>query len=160
MATILVCDDDKDIVEAISIYLEQEGHQILKAYDGQQALLVLQKNEVDLLIIDVMMPKLDGIRATLKIREEHSLPIIILSAKSEDADKILGLNVGACLLYTSTNQFKMQGQRALASTLVSPVLIKRQFLERIHFFGYVPHSSITVSYTHLSPPLISTWRLS
>ena len=67
MATILVCDDDKDIVEAISIYLEQEGHQILKAYDGQQALLVLQKNEVDLLIIDVMMPKLDGIRATLKI---------------------------------------------------------------------------------------------
>ena len=65
MATILVCDDDKDIVEAISIYLEQEGHQILKAYDGQQALLVLQKNEVDLLIIDVMMPKLDGIRATL-----------------------------------------------------------------------------------------------
>ena len=72
MATILVCDDDKDIVEAISIYLEQEGHQILKAYDGQQALLVLQKNEVDLLIIDVMMPKLDGIRATLKIREEHS----------------------------------------------------------------------------------------
>ena len=73
MATILVCDDDKDIVEAISIYLEQEGHQILKAYDGQQALLVLQKNEVDLLIIDVMMPKLDGIRATLKIREEHSL---------------------------------------------------------------------------------------
>ena len=71
MATILVCDD-KDIVEAISIYLEQEGHQILKAYDGQQALLVLQKNEVDLLIIDVMMPKLDGIRATLKIRETFS----------------------------------------------------------------------------------------
>ena len=68
MATILVCDDDKDIVEAISIYLEQEGHQILKAYDGQQALLVLQKNEVDLLIIDVMMPKLDGIRATLARR--------------------------------------------------------------------------------------------
>ena len=73
MATILVCDDDKDIVEAISIYLEQEGHQILKAYDGQQALLVLQKNEVDLLIIDVMMPKLDGIRATLKIREELTI---------------------------------------------------------------------------------------
>ena len=76
MATILVCDDDKDIVEAISIYLEQEGHQILKAYDGQQALLVLQKNEVDLLIIDVMMPKLDGIRANLKIREEHSRTLL------------------------------------------------------------------------------------
>ena len=94
MAVILVCDDDRDIVEAISIYLEQEGHQIRKAYDGQQALSILEKERVDLLIIDVMMPKLDGIRATLKIREEHSLPII-LSAKSEDADKILGLNVGA-----------------------------------------------------------------
>lgn len=95
MAEILVCDDDKDIVEAIDIYLAQEGHHILKAYDGEQALKVLQDKPVDLLLIDVMMPKLDGIRATIKIREEHALPIIILSAKSEDADKILGLNVGA-----------------------------------------------------------------
>jgi len=95
MATILVCDDDKDIVEAIGIYLEQEGYQFLKAYDGQMALSIMEKEKVDLLIIDIMMPKLDGIRATLKIREEHALPIIILSAKSEDADKILGLNVGA-----------------------------------------------------------------
>ena len=92
---ILVCDDDKEIVEAIEIYLQQEGYQILKAYDGEQALAVLKENEVHLLIIDVMMPKLDGIRATLKIREESSIPIIILSAKSEDSDKILGLNVGA-----------------------------------------------------------------
>ena len=95
MAEILVCDDDKDIVEAIEIYLAQEGHDILKAYDGEQAIRVLQNNPVDLLIIDVMMPKLDGIRATLKIREKNALPIIILSAKSEDTDKILGLNVGA-----------------------------------------------------------------
>lgn len=95
MANILVCDDDKAIVEAIGIYLEQEGHSILKAYDGAEALKCLRENPVDLLIIDVMMPKLDGIRATLKIREENPLPIIILSAKSEDADKILGLNVGA-----------------------------------------------------------------
>lgn len=95
MAEILVCDDDKDIVEAIEIYLTQEGHHILKAYDGEQAIRMLQDNQVDLLIIDVMMPKLDGIRATLKIREKNALPIIILSAKSEDADKILGLNVGA-----------------------------------------------------------------
>ena len=95
MAEILVCDDDKDIVEAIEIYLTQEGHHILKAYDGEQAIRVLKSNPVDLLIIDVMMPKLDGIRATLKIREKNALPIIILSAKSEDADKILGLNVGA-----------------------------------------------------------------
>lgn len=95
MAKILVCDDDKAIVEAISIYLEQEGYEILKAYDGVEAVEKLRSQAVDLLIIDIMMPKLDGIRATLKIREENPLPIIILSAKSEDADKILGLNVGA-----------------------------------------------------------------
>lgn len=95
MFKILVCDDDKEIVEAIEIYLTQEGYQVLKAYDGMEALKVLKEEKVDLLIIDVMMPKLDGIRATLKIREENSLPIIILSAKSEDADKILGLNIGA-----------------------------------------------------------------
>ena len=95
MANILVCDDDKDIVEAISIYLEQEGYTVLKAYDGVEAISALRSQPVDLLIIDIMMPKLDGIRATLKIREENPLPIIILSAKSEDADKILGLNVGA-----------------------------------------------------------------
>lgn len=95
MAKILVCDDDKDIVEAIDIYLTQEGYEVLKAYDGDEAIKVLKRNEVDLLIMDVMMPRLDGIRATLKIRENISLPIIILSAKSEDADKILGLNIGA-----------------------------------------------------------------
>ena len=95
MAKILVCDDDKDIVEAIDIYLTQEGYEVLKAYDGDEAIKVLKRNEVDLLIMDVMMPRLDGIRATLKVRENMSLPIIILSAKSEDADKILGLNIGA-----------------------------------------------------------------
>ena len=95
MAKILVCDDDKDSVEAIDIYLTQEGYEVLKAYDGDEAIKVLKRNEVDLLIMDVMMPRLDGIRATLKIRENMSLPIIILSAKSEDADKILGLNIGA-----------------------------------------------------------------
>ncbi len=95
MQTILVCDDDKEIVEAIEIYLQQEGYAVLKAYDGEEALAVLQEQDVQLLIIDVMMPKLDGIRATLKIRQESSIPIIILSAKTEDMDKILGLNVGA-----------------------------------------------------------------
>lgn len=95
MINILVCDDDKEIVDAIEIYLSQEGYHILKAYDGIQAVQMLQKEDVQLLIIDVMMPKLDGIRATLKIREHSSIPIIILSAKSEDVDKILGLNIGA-----------------------------------------------------------------
>ena len=92
---ILVCDDDREIVEAIEIYLKQENYQIYKAYDGEEALKILKEEEIHLLIIDVMMPKLDGIRATLKIREESSIPIIILSAKSEDTDKILGINVGA-----------------------------------------------------------------
>ena len=95
MSKILVCDDDREIVEAIDIYLTQEGYEVLKAYDGEEAIQTLKKEHVDLLIMDVMMPRLDGIRATLKIREENSLPIIILSAKSEDADKILGLNIGA-----------------------------------------------------------------
>ena len=93
--TILVCDDDKEIVDAIEIYLSQEGYRILKAYDGLQAVDMLEREDVQLLLIDIMMPKLDGLRATLKIREKSSIPIIILSAKSEDADKILGLNIGA-----------------------------------------------------------------
>ena len=77
MQTILVCDDDKEIVEAIEIYLQQEGFHVLKAYDGEEALEILKNNEVHLLIMDVMMPKLDGIRATLKIRENSSIPIIL-----------------------------------------------------------------------------------
>lgn len=93
--TILVCDDDKEIVEAIEIYLMQEGYNVEKAYDGQEALKIVKDKNIDLMIIDVMMPKLDGIRATLQIRKESKIPIIILSAKTEDADKILGLNVGA-----------------------------------------------------------------
>ena len=95
MQNILVCDDDKQIVEAISIYLTGEGYNVLKAYDGFEALKIMEKESLDLLILDVMMPGLDGIRTTLKIRENSSIPIIILSAKSEDQDKILGLNIGA-----------------------------------------------------------------
>ena len=95
MANILVCDDDREIVDAIEIYLSQDGYKTYKAYDGEQALQILDKEDIHLLIMDIMMPKLDGIRATLKIREYSSIPIIILSAKSEDTDKILGLNIGA-----------------------------------------------------------------
>lgn len=95
MQSILVCDDDKEIVEAIDIYLTGEGFEVIKAYDGFEALDILQTNTVNLMIIDVMMPGLDGIRTTLKVRESSSIPIIILSAKSEDTDKILGLNIGA-----------------------------------------------------------------
>lgn len=95
MTNILVCDDDREIVDAIEIYLSQDGYRIFKAYDGEQAIDILAREDIHLLIMDIMMPKLDGIRATLKIREKSSIPIIILSAKSEDADKILGLNIGA-----------------------------------------------------------------
>ncbi len=95
MANILVCDDDREIVDAIEIYLSQDGYRIFKAYDGEQAIETLKKEDIHLLIMDIMMPKLDGIRATLKIREYSSIPIIMLSAKSEDTDKILGLNIGA-----------------------------------------------------------------
>ena len=95
MANILVCDDDREIVDAIEIYLSQDGYKIYKAYDGEQAIQILDKEDIHLLIMDIMMTRLDGIRATLKIREYSSIPIIILSAKSEDTDKILGLNIGA-----------------------------------------------------------------
>lgn len=95
MYNVLVCDDDKEIVEAISIYLSTEGYWVFKAYDGMEALAILKKEEIHLLLIDIMMPRLDGIRATMKLREKSNIPVIILSAKSEDADKILGLNIGA-----------------------------------------------------------------
>ena len=95
MYNILVCDDDREIVEAIEIYLSKEGYNVIKAYDGLEAIEILKKEDVQLLLIDVMIPKLDGLRATLKIREKSGIPIIILSAKSEDSDKVIGLDVGA-----------------------------------------------------------------
>ncbi len=95
MYNILVCDDDKEIVNAIEIYLTKEGYNILKANNGKEALEVLEKNTVHLIILDIMMPKMDGIEALSEIRKDKSLPVIILSAKSEDEDKIKGLNLGA-----------------------------------------------------------------
>ncbi len=92
---ILVCDDEPDIVAAIDIYLRSEGYFVYRAYDGLDALDLLSKYDIHLLIIDVMMPKMNGIQATVKVREERNIPIIILSAKSEDTDKVLGLNMGA-----------------------------------------------------------------
>ncbi|HPD89830.1 MAG TPA: response regulator transcription factor [Bacillota bacterium] len=92
---ILVCDDDREIVNAIEVYLNNEGYEVLKAYDGIEALHILDQEEVHLVLMDIMMPNLDGQRATMKIREEKNIPIIMLSAKSEDYDKITGLNLGA-----------------------------------------------------------------
>ncbi len=95
MQNVLVCDDDKDIVDAIDIYLQQEGIKVFKAYNGIEALEIIENEDIQAAVIDIMMPVMDGIQCTMKIREHSSIPIIILSAKSEDADKILGLNIGA-----------------------------------------------------------------
>ena len=95
MQNVLVCDDDKDIVDAIAIYLEKEGLNVFKAYNGIEALEITEKEDIQVAVIDIMMPVMDGIQCTMKIREHSSIPIIILSAKSEDSDKILGLNIGA-----------------------------------------------------------------
>lgn len=92
---ILVCDDDKEIVRAIGIYLKNEGYRVLEAYDGIEALDILRKEEIHLIIMDIMMPRMDGMQATVRIREEKNIPIIMLSAKSEDYDKIGGLGAGA-----------------------------------------------------------------
>ena len=95
MYNILVVDDDKEIVESIDIFLRNEGYNVYKAYNGLEALDVLVNKDVHLILMDIMMPKLDGIKATIKIREEKNIPIILVSAKSEDTDKIMGLNIGA-----------------------------------------------------------------
>lgn len=92
---ILVCDDDREIVEAITIYLEKERYSVIAAYNGKEALDTLRREQVQLIILDIMMPEMDGIEALLRLREYSSIPVILLSAKSEDADKINGLNVGA-----------------------------------------------------------------
>lgn len=95
MYTILICDDDRDIVSALDIYLTSEDYQTVKAYDGLEALKAVEEQPVDLILMDIMMPGLDGIRATARLRERCNVPIILLTAKSEDADKVLGLNIGA-----------------------------------------------------------------
>lgn len=95
MYTILVCDDERDIVSAIEIYLSAEGYRILKAYTGAEALDILARETVHLVLMDIMMPVLDGISATVKIRQDSNIPVLFLTAKSESSDKILGLNIGA-----------------------------------------------------------------
>ena len=95
MYNILICDDERDIVSALKIYLSGEGYHLYEAYDGREALDVVRQNEIHLILMDIMMPGLDGIAATAKLREESNVPIILLTAKSESSDKVLGLNVGA-----------------------------------------------------------------
>ena len=95
MYNILICDDERDIVSALKIYLSGEGYNLFEAYDGREALEIVRKNDIHLILMDVMMPRLDGIAATARLREESNVPIIMLTAKSESGDKVLGLNIGA-----------------------------------------------------------------
>ena len=95
MANILICDDDIDIVSALKIYLSNEDYKIYTAFTGKQALDCVKEHDIDLVLMDVMMPEMDGIAATAKLREEYNIPVILLTAKSESSDKVLGLNVGA-----------------------------------------------------------------
>ncbi len=92
---ILICDDDRDIVEALRIYLSAEGYRIFPAYTGQEAIDILRRETIHLVLMDIMMPVLDGISATVRLRETHNIPVILLTAKSEDTDKVLGLTIGA-----------------------------------------------------------------
>ncbi len=95
MYNILLCDDEKDIVAALKIYLSAEGYSVFEAYNGKEALDILSREDIQLVMLDIMMPEMDGITATTRIREFSNVPIILLTAKSEDTDKILGLNIGA-----------------------------------------------------------------
>ena len=95
MANILICDDERDIVSALKIYLSSEGYTLYEAYTGREALEIVHKHDIHLILMDIMMPEMDGIAATAKLREEYNIPIILLTAKSEDTDKVLGLNIGA-----------------------------------------------------------------
>jgi len=95
MINILICDDEKDIVSALKIYLSSENYNLLEAHTGQQAIDIVKSHDVQLILMDIMMPELDGIAATVKLREEYNIPIILLTAKSESSDKVLGLNIGA-----------------------------------------------------------------
>ncbi len=95
MHTVLICDDDRDIVSALDIYLTSDGYRTVTVFSGREALEAMEKQDIDLILMDIMMPELDGIRATARLREESNVPIILLTAKSEDSDKILGLNIGA-----------------------------------------------------------------
>ena len=95
MANILICDDERDIVSALKIYLSTEDYTLFEAYTGREALDIVRKHEIHLILMDIMMPEMDGVTATAKLREEYNIPIILLTAKSEDTNKVLGLNVGA-----------------------------------------------------------------
>ena len=132
MYKILVVDDDKEIVKAIEIYLGKENYEIIKAYDGEQALKEIKKNEIQLIILDVMMPKKDGIETLEEIRRDKNIPVIMLSAKSEDIDKINGLNIGADDYVTKP--FNPIELIARVNALIKKIHKVRKFNKKIRFW--------------------------
>lgn len=148
MNTILICDDDKDIVSALDIYLTSEGYATVKAYDGQECLRLAEREPVDLILLDVMMPGLDGIRTTAKLRESCNVPIILLTAKSEDSDKILGLNIGADDYITKPFNILELKARVRALLRRSGAAVQRQAAK----------SPLTVGHIRLDPNERSAWK--
>ncbi len=134
MQRVLVCDDDIAILNSIEIYLKQEGYEVLKAENGRQALDIIQQHEIHCMVLDIMMPELDGLETTLKIREKHQFPIILLSAKSEDTDKITGLSFGADDYVTKP-----------FSPLELVARVKSQIRRFISFSGFVKKQSQIVT---------------
>jgi len=126
---VLVVDDDKEIVDAIDIYLRNEGINVIKAYDGLEALEALMENDVYLILMDIMMPNMDGLRTTMKIRKEKNIPIILISAKSEDTDKILGLNMGADDYITKPFSYKLLLKRVEAVLRRAKIEQKESYIE-------------------------------
>ena len=148
MNTILICDDDKDIVSALDIYLTSEGYATVKAYDGLECLRLAEREPVDLILLDVMMPGLDGIRTTAKLRESCNVPIILLTAKSEDSDKILGLNIGADDYITKPFNILELKARVRALLRRSGAAVQRQAAK----------SPLTVGHIRLDPNERSAWK--
>ena len=148
MNTILICDDDKDIVSALDIYLTSEGYATVKAYDGLECLRLAESEPVDLILLDVMMPGLDGIRTTAKLRESCNVPIILLTAKSEDSDKILGLNIGADDYITKPFNILELKARVRALLRRSGAAVQRQAAK----------SPLTVGHIRLDPNERSAWK--
>ena len=152
MNTILICDDDKDIVSALDIYLTSEGYATVKAYDGLECLRLAEREPVDLILLDVMMPGLDGIRTTAKLRESCNVPIILLTAKSEDSDKILGLNIGADDYITSPSIPSRSSHGSRASSGATPAWAASRAAGRP-----IPPCSPTAASRWMTGPNRSPW---
>ena len=133
MAKILICDDEKDIVKALTIYLSNANYNLLSASDGEKALEIMKEQEVDLVLLDIMMPRMDGLQALVKIREFSNIPVILLTAKSEESDIILGLNLGADDYITKPfNILEVKARIKAIMRRTTPAVVKEQKLTQIH----------------------------